>query len=71
MALPAYALRILEPYLRDAKVLCLGHPDILATPDEIEAIFGVKMVGTENTGRVHDIHDRALVATQSLFSLLG
>ena len=71
MALPSYALRSLAPYLRGAKVLCLGHPDILATPQEIEEIFSVRMVASENTGGVHGVTDRALVATHALFNLLG
>lgn len=71
MALPLYALRHLAPHLKGASVLCLGHPDILATPPEIEALFGVRLAETENTGGVHGVTDRALVATHALFNLLG
>jgi len=71
MALPLYALQILAPHLRGASVLCLGHPDVLATPEEIEKLFGVKASKYTDTGETHGILDRKLVDTQEFFEILG
>ena len=70
MALPLYALEILAPHLRNAKVLCLGHPDILATAEEIEQLFHVKPTRTADYGEVHAVN-RPLVDTMEFFALLG
>lgn len=71
MALPLYALKTLEPHLRDASVLCLGHPDILATPAEIEELFHVKTTREGEGGETHGVMDRKLIDTQEFFALLG
>ena len=70
MALALPALRTLAPHLRDAQVLSLGYPDILATEEEVEEIFGVKPEHTINAGAQHHIK-RPLVETVALFKLLG
>jgi hypothetical protein len=71
MALPLYALKTLAPHLRDAAILCLGHPDVLATPAEVEELFHVKPTREADNGIHHSIVDRKLVDTQEFFSLLG
>lgn len=43
MALKAHALSLLKPHLKDAHVLSLGYPDILATRESIEGLFGHKV----------------------------
>lgn len=70
MALPRYALEILAPLLKGAKVLSLGYPDILATQEDCEAIFGVKPTDTIDAGAQHNVH-RPLVETMGLMKLLG
>ena len=42
MALPSHALVKLAPYMRKAKILSLGYPDILVKPEEVEKLFGYK-----------------------------
>src|SRR3990167_9695948 len=42
MALPFHALKKLEPYMRGAKILSLGYPDLMASKEEIESLFGYK-----------------------------
>jgi SAM-dependent methyltransferase len=39
MALTKTALKLLQPYLLGARVLCLGYPDLLMTPQEAQAIL--------------------------------
>ena len=39
MALPYHALKRLEPYMRGAKILSLGYPDLMASVGEIEQLF--------------------------------
>jgi len=40
MALPYHALKLLEPHLRNASILSLGYPDIMASSDQLREIFG-------------------------------
>ena len=70
MALPLYALKMLAPHLKGASVLCLGHPDILATAQELEALFGVTPTRFCANGGAHSV-ERPLVDTQELFGMLG
>ena len=70
MALALHALKALAPYLRNASVLSLGYPDILATAAECHELFGVSAVSTIEGGSQHGVH-RPLVETQELFRLLG
>lgn len=70
MALALHALKTLAPYLKGAKVLSLGYPDILASEAEVEEIFGVKPTETIRAGAQHHV-ERPLVETVGLFRLLG
>jgi hypothetical protein len=40
MALPVHALERLAPYMREAKILSLGYPDLLARAKDIKRLFG-------------------------------
>ena len=70
MALALHALKTLAPHLKNAKVLSLGYPDILATAQEIESIFGVTPTETILAGAQHHV-ERPLVETMGLMKLLG
>ena len=71
MALNIKALRILEPHLRKAQVLCLGYPDLLASPEKIKDIFGVEVTRFTNRGKWHTGKEVPLPETQELFDKLG
>ena len=70
MALAEHALKTLAPHMKGARILSLGYPDILATPEQCEAIFGVKPQAMIDAGAQHDIK-RPLVETMALVKLLG
>ena len=70
MGLALHAIKTLAPHLKSARVLSLGYPDILATAEEVEEIFGVKPTSTIEAGEQHGIK-RPLVETVELFKLLG
>ena len=71
MALPLYAIKLLAPHLKGAKVLCLGYPDLLATPQDIEEIFGVVSTRFTNRGAWHTGSREPLPETVELFDQLG
>lgn len=72
MALNTVSLRILEPYLRNAKILCLGYPDLLVTPEKIQSIFGVTVEKRTQRGQWHrGPNCPMLPETQELFDKLG
>jgi SAM-dependent methyltransferase len=70
MGLALHALKALAPYLRNASVLSLGYPDILATAEECKALFGVDVAATIEGGAQHRV-ERPLVETEELFFQLG
>lgn len=70
MGLALHALKALAPYMKGASVLSLGYPDILATRQECEELFGVEVKRTINAGMQHRI-ERELVETTELFANLG
>ena len=70
MALPLYALEIIAPHLEGASVLCLGYPDILATPQELKAKFGVDVTSFTGHGGAHGIN-RPLAETMEFFRRMG
>lgn len=70
MALALHAMKALAPYLRNASVLSLGYPDILATSEQCKEIFGVETIVTIEPETLHNVKGK-LVETQELFKLLG
>ncbi len=70
MGLALHALKALAPYLRNAKVLSLGYPDILASRDECKELFGVELKSEMSIPTMHDIQ-RPLVETTELMKSLG
>jgi SAM-dependent methyltransferase len=55
MALNINALAMLAPYLRDAKILSLGYPDLLVSKDQLKKMFGVDTTKFTNGGEWHGI----------------
>lgn len=53
MALTLRALELLTPHIRGRSVLCLGYPDILATPEEASAVIGATVTRTSDYGAAH------------------
>lgn len=53
MGLPVSALHILAPICAGKKILCLGYPDIIATPEHIEEIFGFTPIAFTERGKEH------------------
>ena len=70
MGLPISALKILTPHLSNAKILSLGYPDIIATPEILEEMFGVVPVKFTNRGKEHGF-DIPLPESYSYFEKLG
>lgn len=70
MALTKDALKLLAPYMRNARVLCFGYPDILATPVEVHDVLGVLVEKTTEFGSGHKIR-AGLAETREVFAALG
>lgn len=70
MGLPVSALHIIAPLVEGKKILCLGYPDIIATPEHIEEIFGVTPVKFTERGKDHG-YEFPLPETYSLFEKVG
>jgi hypothetical protein len=70
MALQAYALKFLQPYLYNASVLSLAYPDLLAEPHHAEEMFGYVPKKFTKYGKAHGIN-RDLIDTQELFDAVG
>ena len=70
MALALHAMKALAPHLRNASVLSLGYPDILATAEQCEEIFGVVPLAKMETPTLHTVKG-PLVETRELLRLLG
>ena len=69
MALTLQALQLIKPYLK-GKILQLGYNDILATPEEVEGLFGVSVKERTDFGKWHGIK-HPLVETQAFLEALG
>ena len=69
MGLTLQALKILKPYLK-GKILSLGYQDILATREEIEKLFGIRVEKTTSHGPRHSV-SHGLPETEEFFSRLG
>ena len=70
MGLALHALKALEPYLRNASVLSLGYPDILATREECNELFGVDLRDSMEIQTMHSVKG-PLVETTELMKSLG
>lgn len=70
MALPAHSLKLIAPYLKGAKVLSLGYPDILAKPEEIQRIFGYMPTRFSDQNTWHGVA-HPLPDTLELFEKVG
>ena len=70
MALPIHALKLLAPYLRNAKVLCLGYPDILCTSAWVKKTFDVEITQFTQNGHRHNV-DYELPESEHFFEILG
>lgn len=70
MALPAHALKLIEPYCRNARVLCLGYPDILAPAEFIRKTFSVEVEHFTDRGSRHNV-DFKLPESYHFFKLLN
>ena len=70
MALPAHALKLIEPYCRSARILCLGYPDIVASTEQIRKIFGIEIEVFTDKGSRHNV-DFKLPEAYHLFGKLN
>lgn len=70
MALTKDALTLLAPYLRKAKVLCFGYPDMLVTPEEASEITGARVRKLSPFGANHK-REAPMADTQEVFDALG
>jgi hypothetical protein len=70
MGLPISALHIIAPLVEGSKVLSLGYPDIIATPEHIEEIFGVTPIQFTERGKSHG-YEFPLPESYSLFEKVG
>ena len=70
MGLPVSALIALEPILSGKKILCLGYPDVIALPEQIEEVLGITPVKFTERGKVHG-YNFPLPESYSLFEKLG
>lgn len=71
MALNQKALRIIEPFIRNAKILSFGYPDILCSKEKIKEIFGIDVVKSTPRGRWHTGKDLDIPESQEFFEELG
>lgn len=69
MALPFHALNAIKPYLR-GDVLSLGYPDLMATPEQIEKLFGYKPTRFTKAHEWHKV-DFQMPETFELFEHIG
>lgn len=70
MALPFHALQAIKPHLR-GKVLSLGFPDIQATPEELESLFGFGPTKFDGENNLWHGNKEPLPDALELFSALG
>lgn len=70
MALTLDMARMMEPYVRNAKVLSLGYPDFLLTPEQTQELFGIQPTRFTSHGDWHGMRI-PIPETEEVFSLLG
>ena len=71
MALTSQALALLAPHLAGKKrVLSFGYPDLVASAEEIERLFGVRVTRFTDFGRWHGV-DFPLPETLEVFGAIG
>jgi SAM-dependent methyltransferase len=70
MALPFHALKRLEPYMRGKSILSLGYPDLMATKEEIEKLFGYKPSKFTDAHEWHNTKD-PMPETMEMFDHIG
>ena len=70
MGLPIYALRKIQPYLKGAKVLCLGYPDIIATGPMIQQAFGFTPMKYTDQNKRHKL-EKQLPESFEFFERMG
>src|SRR3954467_14166091 len=70
MALTLRALGLLVGRLPGKRVLSLGYPDIVATADDVERLFGVRVTRFMDFGRSHGV-DFPLPETSAFFAAIG
>jgi hypothetical protein len=72
MALTKDAFRLLAPYLKGAKVLCFGYPDLLVTPVEAADYLGISPadIGLSDYWKAHKTK-YACADTKDVFSAAG
>jgi hypothetical protein len=71
MALNVKALRMLSPYLRNAKILCLGYPDLLCDKVKLKEMFDVDVVKDTDRGRWHTGKETRLPESMEFFEKLN
>ena len=79
MALRSQDLVIIADLIRNgvqpSYVLSLGHPDILATPDELKEVFDGKLLSIDNSQvrreRIGNSDDKCIGSAYGFFDLLG
>lgn len=69
MAICVSQLEWIAPKIK-GRVLALGYPDILATPEDIERIFGKKVTKFTNHGKWHRYKTEQIPDTRHLFELI-
>jgi hypothetical protein len=70
MALTLRALRLLAERLPGRRVLSLGYPDIVATAEDVERLFGYQPRRFTDFGRWHGV-SHPLPETAELFAAIG
>jgi hypothetical protein len=70
VALTKLVIERIAPYLRNAKVLSLGYPELLITRREAEQILNVAVTKTTDRGEWHGI-PHPLPETLSVFKAMG
>lgn len=70
MALSKEALQVINPHIRNARILSLGYPDILLSRENASLFFGVQPTKFTENGAWHKVVDK-LPETVEFFGLLG
>lgn len=70
MALSKEALQVIAPHIRGVKILSLGYPDLLITPEDMKALFDVTPTQFTENGTWHKVPHR-LPETVEFFTQLG
>lgn len=70
MALTRHAIRLIAPFLRGARVVSLGYPDLLVRIDEVPALLGVSVSKASPHGADHKL-DHDIPDTAAVMNALG